>query len=177
MIKMTKIRKVFSVIHRKLIFLLDGLDNKLFTKCYYKYLKKQGVQFKGMPNYIASSAYLDGAGLKIISIGKDVVVSRNVTLLTHDYSPETALHAIGKGTLDRHLHINQSITIGNNSFIGANATLLPGTTIGENCIIGACAVVKGNIPNNSIVVGNPAKIIKKTTDLARKYCFDNELIE
>ena len=43
----------------------------------------------------------------------------------------------------RHIHINKPIKIGNNSFIGARVSLLPGTTIGNDCIIGACAVVKG----------------------------------
>lgn len=157
---MGKIYKIYSVILRKSIFLLDGINNRLFTQLYYKYLKKRGVMFAGRPNYISSSAYLDGKGLDIISIGKDVVISREVMLLTHDYSIETALHAIGEGSPDRHMHINKHIKIGNNSFIGARASILPGTTIGNNCIIGACTVVKGNIPDGSIVVGNPAKIIK-----------------
>ena len=57
-----------------------------------------------------------------------------------------------------------SISIGNISFIGARATLLPGTEIGDNCIIGACSVVKGKIPSNSIVIGNPAKIVATTSE-------------
>ena len=51
--------------------------------------------------------------------GKDVVISRDAMLLTHDYSIETALHSIDNGTLERTTHINGSITIGDNSFIGA----------------------------------------------------------
>lgn len=174
---MDKIRKVFSVIHRKFIFLLDGVDNHFFTKRYYKFLKNNGVTFIGMPNYISSKAYLDGSGLNLITIGKDVVISRNATLLTHDYSPETALHSIGKGTADRHLHINKEIKVGNNSFIGANATLLPGTTIGNNCIVGACCVVKGRIPSDSVVIGNPAKIINQTSKLAERYVNDKNIIK
>lgn len=166
---MNKIKKILSVINRKMIFMLDGLNNHLYTDKYYTFLKRQGVTFTGRPNYISSKAYLDGEGLKIITIGQDVVISRNVTLLTHDYSPETALHSIGKGTSNRRLHINKKIIIGNNSFIGANATLLPGTVVGNNCIVGACCVVKGTIPDNSIVIGNPAKIIERTDQLAHKY--------
>lgn len=164
-----KISKIISVLERKNIFLLDGLNNRLFTDKYYEYLKKQGVNFNGRPNYISSKAYIDGAGYNIISIGKDVVISRNVTLLTHDFSIETAFHSIGKGTDDRHLHINEPIIIGDNCFIGANATILPGSTIGTNSIIGACAVVKGTIPCNSVVVGNPARIVGKTDELAYRY--------
>lgn len=174
---MNKVKKILSVLHRRQIFLLDGINNKLFTKKYYKYLKKLGVNFTGIPNYISSKAYIDGQGLSLITIGRDVVVSRNVTLLTHDYSPETALHAVGKGTADRRLHINKGITIGDNTFIGANATILPGSQIGSNCIVGACSVVKGIVPDNSIVIGNPAKIIKNINSLAQKYLKDQTLKE
>lgn len=44
--------------------------------------------------------------------------------------------------------------------IGANATILPGITLGENCMVGAGAVVTKNVPSNAVVVGNPAKIIR-----------------
>lgn len=44
--------------------------------------------------------------------------------------------------------------------IGANATILPGITLGENCMVGAGAVVTKSIPDNAVVVGNPARIIK-----------------
>lgn len=164
-----KIYKIYIVCLRKVIFLLDGVNNKLFTNLYYIYLKKRGVNFSGKPNYISSSAYIDGQGMDIISIGKDVVISRDVMLLTHDFSVETALHAIGKGTKDRHIHINKEICIGDNSFIGARASLLPGTVIGKNCIVGACAVVKGIIPDNSIVVGNPGEIISDIEKYADKF--------
>ena len=52
------------------------------------------------------------------------------------------------------------VTIGNDVWIGGNVTILPGVTIGDNCTIGAGAVVTHDIPANSIAVGNPAKVIK-----------------
>lgn len=54
------------------------------------------------------------------------------------------------------------VYIGENAFIGASVVVLPGTHIGKSVIIGAGAVVKGNIPDYAIVVGNPAKIIGDT---------------
>lgn len=161
---MNKVKKALSVIERRCICLLDGINNKLFTDLYWRYLERQGVKFSGRPNYIASSAYLDGQGLNIISIGADTVISREVMLLTHDYSVETMLHSIGLGTEGRHIHLNEPISIGSNSFIGARASLLPGSSVGDNCIIGACAVVKGHIPDNSVAVGCPANVIKKTSE-------------
>ena len=52
------------------------------------------------------------------------------------------------------------IIIGNNCFIGARSTILPGVTIGDNTIIGAGSVVTKDIPSNVVAVGNPCKIIK-----------------
>lgn len=53
------------------------------------------------------------------------------------------------------------IIIGNNVWIGGNATILDGVTIGNNCVIGAGSVVTKNIPDNSIAVGNPCRVIKQ----------------
>jgi len=49
--------------------------------------------------------------------------------------------------------------------IGLNVTLLPGVTIGKNSLVGAGAVVTKNVPNNSVVIGNPARIIKKIKEI------------
>lgn len=166
---MNKIYKIYSVFVRKIIFLFDGVNNKLFTKLYYIYLKNRGIRFNGKPNYISSTSYIDGQGYKLIEIGKDVVISRECMLLTHDYSIETALHSIGKGTKERSIHLNKKIVIGDNSFIGARTSILPGTTIGKNCIIGACTVVKGVVTDGSVVIGNPLKVIGNVSDLALKY--------
>ena len=161
--------KVIGVLYRRMISLLDGVNNRIFTDLYYGHLSRLGVTFSGKPNYISSSAYFDGQGYHLIHIGKDAVISREVMFLTHDYSIETALHCIGEGTMERSIKIDGQITLGDNVFIGARVSLLPGTTIGSNCIFGACAVVKGHIPDNSIVIGNPCSIIKRTDELARSY--------
>lgn len=162
---MSRIRKALWVIERKLIGFLNFLPGEIYMPIYNKYLKRIGVQIKGA-KYIDPSAHFDGVDYSIITLGTDVVISREVLLLTHDYSITRGFQAIGKykGEVREVLPIN----IGNNSFIGARATLLPGTTIGKNCIVGAGAVVKGKIPSNSIVVGNPAKVIGNTVEWAEK---------
>jgi len=53
------------------------------------------------------------------------------------------------------------IRIGNNCWIGANAVILPGVTLGNNVIVGAGAVVTKSFPNNVILVGNPARILRE----------------
>ncbi len=56
-------------------------------------------------------------------------------------------------------------TIKRRARIGANATLLPGVTIGENALVGAGAVVVEDVPDNAVVVGNPARVIKQISDI------------
>ena len=52
------------------------------------------------------------------------------------------------------------IVIGNNVWIGANVTVLPGVTIGENAVIAAAAVVTKDVPANAVVVGSPARVVR-----------------
>jgi len=103
----------------------------------------------------------------LIEIGDHVVVSPGTTFITHD----------GSVWLFRDKHPNITvfgkISIGNNSFIGANSIILANTTIGSNCIIGAGSVVRGKIPDNSVVMGNPAKVVMKT-DIAAKFLINNK---
>ena len=56
----------------------------------------------------------------------------------------------------------QGATILKNAKVGANCTILPGIEIGENSLVGAGSVVTKNVPDNSVVAGNPAQVIKKT---------------
>lgn len=67
------------------------------------------------------------------------------------------------------LPIKGDTVIGNDVWIGQNATFLPGVHVGDGCIIGANSVVASNIPPYSVVVGNPARVIRKR--------FDDEMIE
>ena len=57
--------------------------------------------------------------------------------------------------------IPQKVVIGKNVWIGAHATILPGVTIGDNCVIGAGAVVSKDIPSDCVAVGVPARVVKK----------------
>ncbi|MBR1461163.1 sugar O-acetyltransferase [bacterium] len=87
-----------------------------------------------------------------ITIGDDVLIGHNVTLATlnHDQRPEFRQNIYPK-----------SIKIGNKVWIGSNATILAGVTVGDGAIIGANALVTRDVPKNCIAVGIPAKVIKK----------------
>ena len=87
-----------------------------------------------------------------IEIGDGVLIGHNVTLATlnHDERPQFRQYIYPK-----------TIKIGDNVWIGSNATILQGVTIGNGAIIGANAVVTKDVPENAIVAGIPAKIIRK----------------
>lgn len=114
--------------------------------------KSQGVLFLGIPEYIHTDAWLDPSGG--LTIGDGVVISTKVIVLTHDWS------FLKRQNYDGSAY--KAVVIGRNSFIGAGAILLPGTSVGCNCIIGAGTVVKGKIDDYSIVVGNQCRIIGST---------------
>ena len=87
-----------------------------------------------------------------IEIGDGVLIGHNVTLATlnHDENPK-----------DRQNIYPKPIKIGNNVWIGSNATVLQGVTIGDGAIVGANAVVTKDVPSNTVVAGIPAKIMRK----------------
>lgn len=130
-----------------------------------KYMRSLGINIETPQRFISSDAYFDGHDYSLIKIDRDVTISREVMLLTHDYSLGRAMSACGikisEGAVETP-HFARAISVGESTFIGARASILPGSNIGKCCIIGACAVVKGEIPDYSIVVGNPGKIVGDT---------------
>lgn len=91
-----------------------------------------------------------------INIGDDVLMARNVFIIdyNHGIDPNSTNY------LNNELQV-ESINIGNGVWIGNNVTILPGTCIGNKCIIGAGSVIKSKIEDYCMVAGNPAKVIKK----------------
>ena len=59
--------------------------------------------------------------------------------------------------------------------IGSGSIILPGTTIGRGCLIGSGTVVRGNIPDNAIVMGSPGRLVGDTRNLIRTHLQDNNL--
>lgn len=70
------------------------------------------------------------------------------------------------GYIDDQQDIVAPIKLGDGVYVGTGAYILPGVTIGSNCIIGAGAIVSKNIPDNSVAVGIPARVIKKIDEYA-----------
>ena len=88
-----------------------------------------------------------------IKIGSNVFFAPNVQIYTATHPLDAEL----RKTLENAL----CISIGDDCWIGGNTVICPGVTIGRGCVIGAGSVVTKDIPDNSLAVGNPAKVIKK----------------
>lgn len=94
----------------------------------------------------------------LIKIGNNVTIAPEAFLLAHDASTIKELHYTKVGP----------ITIEDNVFIGARALIMPGVTIGKNSIVAAGSIVTKSVPENSIVAGNPAKVISTTNEYLEK---------
>ncbi|WP_067149185.1 sugar O-acetyltransferase [Methanobrevibacter olleyae] len=92
--------------------------------------------------------------IKEVYIGDNVMIGPN-TLIT------TVGHPISPKSRRKHLASAKSIFIGDDVWLGGNVTILPGVKIGNNVIIGAGAVVTKDIPDNSLALGVPAKVVRE----------------
>lgn len=93
-----------------------------------------------------------------IDIGRDVLIGGNCKIIDNDFHPLRAEQRNPQKVEDIK---KRPIVIGDGCFIGANSIILKGTTLGKNCVVGAGSVVCGSFPDNVIIAGNPAKIVKQ----------------
>ena len=143
---------------RKKMSIIKKIKNKLFSpnsEEYISELKEKGVKIgKGTIIWDPSSTVIDESRPWLLTIGEYVKITAGVVILCHDYSLSVMRRVYGEWIGE-----GQETVIGDNCFIGMNSTILMGTHIGNNVIVGAGSVVRGTVPDNVVVAGNPAKII------------------
>lgn len=141
-----KIRMILSQITKTQI----DENTTVFTPLYINYGKHLSIGKNVFINFDCTFLTLGG-----ITIEDNVLIAPKVSLLSEGHPVAiNQRHSLVPG----HIHIKK------NAWIGANATILPGVTIGENSIVAAGAVVSKNVPDNTIVGGIPAKFIKTIND-------------
>lgn len=136
---------------------------------YISHLRKKGVKIgKNVYFYSPIKTIIDEQYPWMISIGNDVRITSGVTILTHDYSwcvlkksPNPMINGAVIGASGK-------VTIGDNVFIGMNATILRNVTIGNNVIIGCSSVVVDDCEENFVYAGNPARKICLIDDFYNK---------
>lgn len=96
-----------------------------------------------------------------IYIGDKVMIGPNVTIAT-------AGHPINPKLRERGLQFNKDVYIGENTWIGAGAIIVPGVRIGKNTVIGAGSVVTKDIPDNVVAVGNPCRVMRSVSEHDRE---------
>lgn len=119
----------------------------VFTPLHINYGKHTKIGKNVFINF--DCVFLDLGG---ITIEDNVLIAPKVSLLTESHPLNPA---------ERHSLIPKPIHIKKNAWIGANATILQGVTIGENAVVAAGSVVSKDVPDNVVVGGIPAKIIKE----------------
>lgn len=93
-----------------------------------------------------------------IKIGKNATIGANCKIIDNDFHPLDPEYR--RLSLNKEHTARAPIKIGDDCFIGMNSIILKGTTLGNNVVVGAGSVVQGTFPDNCIIAGNPAKIIK-----------------
>lgn len=109
-----------------------------------------------------------------VFIGEDFFANFNLTILDEaevrighhcfigpNVSIYTACHPLDASERNTCVEWAKPVIIGDNVWIGGSATILPGVTIGNNVVVGAGSVVTKSFPDNVVIAGNPAKVIKK----------------
>lgn len=122
--------------------------NKLLVnnEGYLKYLRSCGVTIgEDVTFHCPGETHVDVTDPHLLTIGDHVNLTGPITILTHDFS-----WSVVKGKTGEILGNERPVTIGNNVFVGWGATILCGTTIEDNVIIGAHAVVSGHVEGDSV---------------------------
>lgn len=115
-------------------------------------LKSHDAYIKIDDNTNLNGTYI--ACMDKILIGKNCRIATGTTIIDYNgHNTYSINRTIGRDT-------PKPIIIGDNVWIGLNSIILKGSVIGNNCIVSAGSVVKGEFPSNCIIAGNPAKVVK-----------------
>lgn len=150
-LKKTKSRIEGHIISR---FVMNNLGVKVSFNGYgtFKFRKRNDVSL-GTNIHIGSNFYIRAEGK--LAIGDNTHISRNFKLYTHNHNYQ------GNKLPYDDTFVYKPVNIGKNVWIGTDVIILPGANIGDGCIVGAGSVVSGTYDELSIIVGNPAKVVKK----------------
>ena len=140
--------------------MLKRIYLKIFFWLFPAYrLRKSGAKVGGNV-FFGDGVYVELENAKLLRIGDGVVLSAFTKIILHDSS---------LNNVDNFGVLFGKVIIGNEVYIGAGSIILPGTKIGENTIVGAGSLVKGELKKNSVYAGNPARYLESVAQLKSKW--------
>lgn len=125
---------------------------------------------KFQPSIVINDNVCIGADFHV-SCTKSIVIEKNVLISDRVFIAD-GIHGfenINIPVIDQPMINKGKVLIKEGSFLGINVVILPGVTVGKNSVVGASSVVTQDVPDYSVVIGNPARIIKKYDDKTKKW--------
>lgn len=116
---------------------------------------------------IAQNVHITSASKLLIGKNTTILANSFITNIDHDYKE------MNKHILDQEYMVKDT-TIGENCFIGAGSAIQAGTMLGKQCIVGANSVVRGTFPDYCLIVGSPARIVRKYNNELKEWIKYNE---
>ena len=154
-----EVKAMLKELAKKIVY-----GHKATSGSFVKYLRSLGMVIgEEVHFYAPMKCIIDTQHPWMIEIGNNVHITEGVTILTHGYD-----WSVLKGKYGDVLGSAGHVKIGNNVFVGMGATILKGVTVGNNVIIGADSVVCHDIPDDSVVAGNPARVIYSIEEYLHK---------
>lgn len=123
-----------------------------------QYAAKKGVKVGKNVRFYSVKPGMFGSEPWLITIGDNVHITSECKFINHDGGTLIVRDQVPD------LELTFPIEIGSNVYIGNRVTILPGTKVGNHCIVGACALLRGTYPDNSVIAGVPAKVICTVDD-------------
>lgn len=150
--------------YKKIVRIIKYYWYRRNGNAYIGYLRSKGIKIGNRCEVQKPiSLNIDISRPSLLSIGNHVYLHRGLTIMTHDWASWVFL--------DKYhdfIPSHAQVTIGNNVWFGEFVTVLKGVKIGDNCIIGAGSIVTKDIPDNSVAVGIPAKVVSCLDDYYNK---------
>lgn len=134
--------------------LLGGEFPHVFIEPGFRCVFGRNIHFKGLAMVNFNCTFLD---MMSVTIGANAMIGPGCTFVT-------ASHAIDPTERMMGLFDNKPITVGDNVWLGANVTVLPGVSIGDGAVVGAGSVVTKDIPAGVIAVGSPCKVLRPISE-------------
>ena len=125
--------------------------------CYKKYCNKEYAPSLVFGNNVIVGPHFTAVISDRCSIGDNTMIAHNVSIITSNHGTDISSD---KCFREQDLQTKE-IFIGNNCWVGCNVVFLPGSRVGDNCVVAAGAIVNKQFPDNSLIGGVPAKVLKR----------------